>query len=31
MSKNEHKEGEILKLHIYDRIDYDLLGEELAE
>ena len=31
MSKNKHKEGEILKLHIYDRIDYDLLGEELAE
>lgn len=31
MSKNEHKEGEILKLHIYDRIDYDLLGEELSE
>lgn len=31
MSQKKHKEGEILKLHIYDRIDYDLLGEELSE
>ena len=31
MSEKKHKEGEILKLHIYDRIDYDLLGEELSE
>lgn len=31
MSEKKQKEGEILKLHIYDRIDYDLLGEELSE
>lgn len=29
MSKEEHLPGEILPLKIYDRIDYDLLGEEL--
>lgn len=29
MSQSEHKAGEILKLSIYDRIDYDLLGEEI--
>lgn len=29
MSEKEHKEGEILTLSIYDRIDYDLLGEEI--
>ncbi len=29
MSEKEHKAGEILPLKIYDRIDYDLLGEEI--
>ena len=29
MSESEHKAGEILPLKIYDRIDYDLLGEEI--
>ena len=29
MTEKEHKAGEILPLKIYDRIDYDLLGEEI--
>lgn len=28
-SENSHEPGEILPLKIYDRIDYDLLGEEI--
>ena len=29
MSEKAHKEGDFVTLNIYDRIDYDLLGEEI--
>lgn len=29
MSQKQHNAGEIISLNIYDRIDYDLLGEEI--